>query len=76
VFGTGRVWSIGPLLTVNANRITVNRTAFHLALMAELTEYVNTLQTGVDVALRENFRIKMDFIAEGKFQAGREPNSY
>ena len=36
VFGTGRIWSIGHLLVLDGNRITVNRTAFHHALLAEL----------------------------------------
>src|SRR5260370_41448044 len=31
-FGTGLVWSVGPLLTMNGAQIIVNRTAFHLAL--------------------------------------------
>lgn len=67
VFGTGRVWSIGPLLALDGDRITVNRTAFHQALLAELQEYLDALQAGVDMTLRQNFRTKMDFVAEGKF---------
>ncbi len=67
VFGTGRVWSIGPLLALNGDRITVNRTAFHQAVLAELQEYLDALRAGVDVTLRQNFRTKMDFVAEGKF---------
>ena len=53
---------------LDGNRITINRTAFHLALLAELKDYVDPLQSGADVTLRQNFRKKMDFIAEGKFQ--------
>lgn len=68
VFGTGRVWSIGQLLALDGNRITINRTAFHHALLVELKEYLGALQAGTDVTLRNNFRTKMDFIAEGKFQ--------
>ena len=67
VFGTGRVWSIGPLLTVDGDQMTINRTAFHLAVLSEIAAYVEALRTGTDVALRQNFRTKMDFIADAKF---------
>lgn len=66
VFGTGRVWSVGPLLTVDSNRITVNRTAFHEAVMKELARYLNELRDSKKTDLREKFRTKMDFIADGK----------
>lgn len=68
VFGNGKVWSVGPLLVLNDTQITVNRTAFHQAFVAELEEYILALKSGADQALRSNFRTKMDFIAEGKFQ--------
>jgi len=68
VFGDGRVWSVGPLLALNGTQITVNRTAFHQAFVKELEEYLVALQRGADRPLRSNFRTKMDFIAEGKFQ--------
>jgi len=68
VFGTGRVWSVGPLLALDGNRMTVNRTAFHGALLAELNAYLDALRTGTDLTLRQNLRTKMDFIADGKFQ--------
>ena len=67
IFGDGRVWSIGPLLTISGTQITVNRTAFHQAFVAELEEYLAALRKGVDQELRVNFRTKMDFIAKGKF---------
>jgi hypothetical protein len=67
VFGTGLVWSVGPLLTVNGDRIIVNRTAFHEAVMQELGEYLNELRDTAKRELRNNFRRKMDFIAEGAF---------
>jgi len=67
VFGTGLVWSIGPLLRLDGNQMTVNRTAFHQALLAELKEYLTELRIGRNAVLRSNFRTKMDFIAEGKF---------
>lgn len=68
VFGTGRVWSIGPLLALDGSRITVNRTAFHQAVVTELGAYVDSLRNGGDATLRQHFRTKMNFIAEGKFQ--------
>ncbi len=42
VFGTGRIWSVGPLLDLEGGRITVNRTAFHQALLGEVQEYCVT----------------------------------
>jgi hypothetical protein len=68
VFGTGLVWSVGPLVKQDGGRITVNRTAFHEALMGELTAYLNELRQPAQSELRQHFRTKMDFVAEGKFQ--------
>jgi len=68
VFGDGLVWSVGPLLAIIGTQITVNRTEFHRAFARELEEYLAVLRSGVDQDLRANFRTKMDFIAEGKFQ--------
>jgi hypothetical protein len=69
VFGTGLIWSVGPLLKFDGTRITLNRTAFHQALMLELTDYLNELRQPANSELRQHFRTKMDFIAEGKFQS-------
>jgi hypothetical protein len=68
VFGDGKVWSVGPLLALSGTQITVNRTAFHEAFVQELEAYLAALGSGTDQPLRSNFRTKMDFIAEGKFQ--------
>jgi len=68
VFGDGLVWSVGALLAMKGAQMTVNRTAFHQAFITELEEYLAALRSGADPALRANFRTKMDFIAEGKFQ--------
>lgn len=68
VFGTGRIWSIGPLLTVDNGRITVNRTAFHEALKQEFANYLQELRNPANSQLRKKFRTKMDFVADGKFQ--------
>ena len=67
VFGTGLVWSVGPLLRVDGSQITVNRTAFHEALMQELADYLSELRDPAKTALRDNFRTKMNFIADGAF---------
>lgn len=67
VFGTGLVWSVGPLLKLDGDRITVNRTAFHEALMQELADYLNELRDPANTDLRDKFRTKMDFVAKGMF---------
>lgn len=67
VFGTGLVWSVGPLLSLDGNRITVNRTAFHEALLQDLADYLGELRDPANTQLRSNFRTKMDFIADGTF---------
>jgi len=67
VFGTGRIWSVGPLLQLDGDRITVNRSAFHLALLEEIRLYLEELCDPANTELRGRFRSKMDFVAEGKF---------
>jgi len=69
VFGTGLVWSVGPLVNREGDRITVNRTAFHEELMREFAAYLNELRQPAQSALRRHFRTKMNFIAEGQFQS-------
>ncbi|MGH9805165.1 MAG: hypothetical protein ACRD4D_08325 [Candidatus Acidiferrales bacterium] len=68
VFGTGLLWSVGPMLTLGGDRMTINRTAFHRALMQGLTDYLQELRNPANSDLRAKFRTKMDFIADGKFQ--------
>ena len=36
VFRDGLVWSVGPLVRLDGERMVVNRTAFHTAVVAEL----------------------------------------
>jgi hypothetical protein len=67
VFGTGLVWSVGPLVKQDGGQITVNRTAFHEALMRELAAYLNELRQPTQPELRQHFRTKMNFVADGKF---------
>lgn len=66
VFGTGLVWSVGPLLRIDGGRITINRTAFHQALKQELTEYLEELRNATNTDLRDKFLMKMNFIADAK----------
>lgn len=68
VFGTGLVWSVGPLLMRHGTKLTVNRTAFHAALIRELESYLAELGDQGNATLRDNFRTKMDFIADASFQ--------
>jgi hypothetical protein len=69
VLGSGLVWSVGPLVRQDADRITVNRTAFHEALMREFAAYLNELREPSQSALRQHFRTKMNFVAEGQSQS-------
>ena len=61
VFGTGRVWSVGMLLTVENDRITVNRTAFHKAVKEEFAGYLAELRDTANNDLRSKFRTKNGF---------------
>lgn len=58
-----KVWSVGPLVTVGANGLTINRTEFHKALVSEFNAYLVDLGNPVNATLRDNFRKKMKFIA-------------
>ena len=61
--GESKVWSVGPMLSVNGNAITVNRNRFHDCLKAEFQGYLSELRDSHNSVLRLNFRKKMDFIA-------------
>jgi len=61
--GESKVWSVGPLLRVDGNAITVNRNKFHDCLKAEFQSYLCELRDPKNVTLRKNFRKKMDFIS-------------
>jgi hypothetical protein len=60
--GESKVWSVGPMLHVKGNSITVNRNKFHDCLKAEFQSYLSELREPNNAALRKNFRKKMDFI--------------
>jgi hypothetical protein len=61
--GESKVWSVGPLLHVNGEAITVNRNKFHDCLKAEFQSYLSELRDSRNVTLRQNFKTKMDFIS-------------
>jgi hypothetical protein len=61
--GDTRVWSVGPLLRVDGDAITVNRNKFHDCLKAEFQSYLTELRDSKNLPLRNNFRKKMNFIS-------------
>jgi hypothetical protein len=61
--GESKVWSVGPLLRVEGNAITVNRNKFHDCVKAEFQTYLSELRDPRNLVLRENFRRKMGFIS-------------
>jgi hypothetical protein len=63
VGGESRVWSVGPLLEVDAARITVNRNEFHRRLSLEFDKYIYELGDPRNTELRQNCREKMNFIS-------------
>jgi hypothetical protein len=57
-----------PLLLLGAafwKSVTINRTAFHIALLDEIKTYLGELSNESNAELRGNFPKKMDFTAEG-----------
>jgi hypothetical protein len=61
--GESKVWSVGPMLIVNGNAITVNRNRFHDCLKSEFQSYLAELRDPKNSSLRKKFRKKMDFIS-------------
>jgi len=61
--GDFRVQRRGPMLErLPCGRINVNRTAFHEAIKVEFAGYLQELRAGIDIPLRNFFRIKMNAI--------------
>ena len=56
------VWSVGLLVRVDGQKMTVNRTKFHDALKKEFDAYLKDLADSLQLQLRENFRKKMNHI--------------
>jgi hypothetical protein len=63
VGGNSKVWSIGPLIQKDGDRVIVNRNKFHERLKSEFAVYLLELRDSNNNQLRFNFRKKMDFIA-------------
>jgi hypothetical protein len=61
--GDSRVWSVGPLLLVVGDAITVNRNKFHDCFKAEFQSYLAELRDSKNSTPRNNFRKKMNFIS-------------
>jgi hypothetical protein len=61
--GDSKVWSIGPLLRVDGDAITVNRNKFHDCFKTEFQSYLAELRDSKNSTLRNNFRKKMNFIS-------------
>ena len=61
--GDSRVWSVGPMIHTDGDKITVNRNEFHQRLKAEFLSYLDELRDPRNTELRKNFRKKMDFIS-------------
>src|SRR5438067_3408767 len=60
--GDSKVWSVGPLLRVEGNAITVNRNKFHDCLKTEFQTYLSELRDPQNSTLRGNLLKKMNFI--------------
>lgn len=60
--GNAKVWSIGPMLKLDGNHMTINRTKLHENLKKEFELYLSDLNDKNNIALRKNFRTKMGYI--------------
>ncbi len=61
--GQSKVWSVGPLLNIDGDAITVNRDKFHDCLKLEFDCYLAELRDSNNLGLRGNFRNKMDYVS-------------
>ena len=61
--GQSKVWSVGPVIRVDGNRVIVNRNIFHERLKNEFKNYLTELRDPKNAGLRKNFRKKMDFVS-------------
>ena len=62
VQGNSIVWSVGDLLTMSGNSMTINRTKFHDTLKKEFRDYLAVLRDQANTKPRAKFRKKMDHI--------------
>ena len=61
--GRSLVWSVGPLLEIHGNAMTINRNRFHTSLRQAFSNYLAELRDPANTELRRHFTNKMDFIA-------------
>jgi hypothetical protein len=58
-----KIWTIGKLISINGNYLIVNRVLFHEKIITVFDNYLKELRTKKNIALMENFKKKMDYIA-------------
>lgn len=63
--GQSKVWSVGPMIRTEGDKVIVNRNMFHQQLKKEFRIYLTELEDSKNSELRKNFRKKMDFISRG-----------
>lgn len=61
-YKNSKIWSVGKMVNVNENGMTINRTEFHNNIKKEVTVYIEKLRQ--ETELRQNFKNKMDFICK------------
>jgi predicted transcriptional regulator len=61
--GSSKVWSVGPMLSINGDAITVNRNKFHECLKGEFQSYLTELRDPKNAPMRSNFRKNMNFVS-------------
>lgn len=58
-----KIWAVGDLIMRTGRFVIVNRELYHEKIKDELNIYLTKLKRKDDVALLDNFKLKMDFIA-------------
>jgi hypothetical protein len=58
------IWSVGQLIQEVGEKVIVNRNLFHQSIKEELKTYISTLKGRAEKRLLDNFKKKMDFIAD------------
>lgn len=61
-YNDSKIWSVGPLVVKKDNGLIINRTKFHEEIKKESKIYFKTLRS--EIELRQNFKIKMDYICK------------
>ena len=60
--GESFIWSVGPLIRVENNKMIINRTRFHNLVKKDFYIYLEKLKNRKNKQIRNNFRRKMDNI--------------